>query len=70
MERLRHLKTTIIPVIVGTFGMVKNGIQNHLNAISGEPNLQEMQKIVLRGTTTFAKHCHCTTYVTWTLRIK
>ena len=51
IERMWHLKTTIVPVVVGALGMVKKGIQNHLNAIPGEPNLQEIQKIVLTSTT-------------------
>ena len=51
IERMWHLKTTIVPVVVGALGMVKKGIQNHLNTIPGEPNLQEIQKIVLTSTT-------------------
>ena len=51
IERMWHLKTTIVPVVVGSLGMVKKGIQNHLNTIPGEPNLQEIQKIVLTSTT-------------------
>ena len=51
IDRMWHLKTTIVPVVVGALGMVKKGIQNHLNTIPGEPNLQEIQKIVLISTT-------------------
>ena len=51
IERMWHLKTTIVPVVVGARGMVKKGIQNHLNTIPGEPNLQEIQKVVLTSTT-------------------
>ena len=45
-----RLKTTVIPVVVGALGMVKKGVVNHLKSIPGEPNLQEMQKIVLTST--------------------
>ena len=41
----------MIIIIIGALGMVKKGIQNHLNTIPGEPNLQEIQKIVLTSTT-------------------
>ena len=37
-------------VIVGAPGMIKKGCQKHLDTISGEPQLQEIQKIVLTNT--------------------
>ena len=50
IERMWRLKKTVIPVIVGAIGMVKKGVLNHLKSIPGEPNLQEIQKIVLTST--------------------
>ena len=50
IERMWHLKTTVIPIVVGALGMVKRGIQNHLKSLPGEPKLQEIQKIVLTST--------------------
>ena len=50
LGRMRQLKTTFIPVVVGALGMIKKGILNHLKSIPGEPNLQEIQKIVLKST--------------------
>ena len=50
MERMWHLKTTVIPIVVGALGMVKRGIHNHLKSLPGEPRLQEIQKIVLTST--------------------
>ena len=41
------LKTKIIPVVIGTLGMIKKGTQNFTDQIPGKPSLQEMQKIVL-----------------------
>ena len=37
-------------VIVGAPGMIKKDGQKHLDTISGEPQLQEIQKIVLTNT--------------------
>ena len=51
IEQMWHLKTTVIPVVVSALGIVKQGIDHRLNAILGEPNLQEIQKIVLSSTT-------------------
>ena len=50
IERLWHLKTTAIPVVVGALGMVKEVVLTHLKSIHGEPNLQEIQKVVLIST--------------------
>ena len=50
IEWMWQLKTTVIPVVVGALGMVKKGVLNHLKSIPGEPNLQEIQKIVLTST--------------------
>ena len=50
IERMWHLKTTVIPIVVGALGMVKRGIENHLKSLPGEPKLQEIQKIVLTST--------------------
>ena len=45
IERMYHLKTTIIPIVIGALDLVKKGIQNHLKSISaGESYLQEIQK--------------------------
>ena len=37
IERMWHLKTTVIPIVVGALGMVKRGIQNHLKSLPREP---------------------------------
>ena len=34
-----------------TLGMIKKGTEKHLEKIPGSPNLAEMQKIALTGTT-------------------
>ena len=30
-EKLWHMKTVIIPVVIGALGMIKKGIEKHLN---------------------------------------
>ena len=39
IERMRHLKTTLIPVVVGALGVVKRGNPEPYQIIHGEPNL-------------------------------
>ena len=43
-ENMWHLKTTTVLVIVGALGMIKKGIDKHINKISGSPSLYEIQK--------------------------
>ena len=50
IEKMWHLKTRIIPVIVGALGVIKKGTDNYLKLIPGRPSMQELQKIVLTGT--------------------
>ena len=50
IERMWQLRTTVIPVVVGAFGMVKKDVLHYRRSIPGEPNLQEIQEIVLTST--------------------
>ena len=50
VEKLWHMKTVTIPVVIGASGMIKKGTEKHLEQIPGSPNLAEMQKIALTGT--------------------
>ena len=45
-----HLKAIVMPVVVGVFDMIKKKTEAHIKQISGNPSLQELQKIVLNGT--------------------
>ena len=47
IERMWHLKRTVMPIVVGALGMVKRGTQSYLKSLLGEPKLHEIQKIVL-----------------------
>ena len=44
------MKTVTIPDVIRALGMIKKGTKKHLEQILGNPNLAEMQKIVLTGT--------------------
>ena len=50
IQRMWKLRTNTVPVIVGALGMIKKGCQKHFDTIPGEPQLQEIQKIVLTST--------------------
>ena len=50
IERMWHLKTTLIPAVVGALGTVKKGTNEYLQQIPGMPSLIEIQKIALTST--------------------
>ena len=51
VEKLWHMKTVTIPVVIGVLGMIKKSTEKHLEKIPGSQNLGEMQKIARSGTT-------------------
>ena len=50
VEKLWHMKTVTIPVVIGALGMIKKDTEKHLEKIPESPNLGEMQKIALKST--------------------
>ena len=50
IQKMWHLKATVIPVVIGALGMIKRKSEDHIKQIPGNPCLQELQKIVLNGT--------------------
>ena len=50
IQKMWHLRTQTVPVIVGALGMIKKGTEKHLAKIPGSPPSHEIQKIVLTGT--------------------
>ena len=50
IQRMWKLRTSTVQVISGALVMIKKGFQEHLDTIPGEPQLQEIQKIVLTST--------------------
>ena len=49
-EKMCHLKTTTLLVMVGALGMIKKGTDKHNNKISCRPSIYEMKMIALCGT--------------------
>jgi len=43
------LKTVTVPVVIGALGVVKKGIEKHIDKIPGKLNITELQKITLLG---------------------
>ena len=39
-----HLEITTVPVIVGALGIIKKGIDKHINKVPGNLRLYEIQK--------------------------
>nr|XP_006823103.1 PREDICTED: neuronal acetylcholine receptor subunit alpha-2-like [Saccoglossus kowalevskii] len=50
VERMWHLKTMIVSAVDGAPGLVNKNTLKHVDTISGNPSLQEIQKIVLNST--------------------
>ena len=50
VEKLWHMKTVTIPVVIGTLGMIKKGTEKHLEKIPRSLSLDEMRKIALTVT--------------------
>ena len=47
VTKMWKLKAKTIPVVIGTLGMIKKGLQIFIDQIPGKLSLQQMQKIVL-----------------------
>ena len=45
----------LIPVVVGATGLVKNNLSDHLQAIIGKPDIEEVQLAAIKGTITILK---------------
>ena len=41
------LKPITVPVVIGALGVVKKGIEKHIDKITGKINITELQKIAL-----------------------
>ena len=49
ITKMWGLKTITVPVVIGALGIVKKGIEKHIDKIPGKINVTELQKIALRG---------------------
>ena len=43
------LKTITVPVVIGALGVVKKGIEKHIDKIPGKIKITQLQKIALVG---------------------
>jgi len=44
IQKMWHLKTQTIPVIIGAFGMIKRDNEKHLAKLPGDPSVGEIKK--------------------------
>ena len=49
ITKMWGLKTITVPVVIGALGVVKKGIEKHIDKILGKVNITELQKIALLG---------------------
>ena len=46
-----HMKTVVIPVVVGALGTVKKGMIENIKKVSERANMTDIQKISMLGST-------------------
>ena len=49
VQRMWHLKTVLIPVVVGALGTVKKGMVENIQKVSERATMTEIQKICMLG---------------------
>ena len=49
ITKMGGLKRITVPVVIGALGVVKKGIEKHVDKIPGNINITELQKIALLG---------------------
>jgi hypothetical protein len=50
IQRMWNLKCTIIPVIIGTTGIVTRSLRQNLEAVPGKQSIDSLQKTAVLGT--------------------
>ena len=50
ISKIWTMKKIIIPVVIGTLGVIKNGMRSNIEKIPGKISLEELQRITLLGT--------------------
>ena len=50
VAKMWKLKTTIVPVIVGVLGLIRQRVKEYVSKIPGQISIEEIQKIMLLGT--------------------
>ena len=49
IQRMRKMKTAVIPVVVGALGIIKKGMVENIKKISDSATMTETQKISMLG---------------------
>ena len=49
IQRIWHMKTVVIPVVVGALGTVKKGMVENIKKVSETATVTEIQKICMLG---------------------
>ena len=55
IQRMWHMKTIAIPVVVGALGTVKKGMIENIEKVSKSANVTEIQKICMLGSVQILK---------------
>ena len=50
VSRMWEFRTNIVPVIIGTLGIIKNGLDQKLQLLPGQPSTIELPKFTLIST--------------------
>ena len=50
IAKMWHMKTRVIPVVIGALGMIKKGTSDLIKQVPGNLDINEIQKITLTGT--------------------
>ena len=49
IQRMWHMKTVVIPVVVGALGTVKKGMVENIKKVPERATMKEIQKICMLG---------------------
>ena len=49
IARMWKMGTETIPVVIGTFGVIKKGLEKYIDKIPGTVSIDELQKFTLLG---------------------
>ena len=61
VNKMWNMKTTTVPVIVGALGLIRKRMNDHVSKIPGRICIEEIQKIVLIGTSHILRRALSTT---------
>ena len=62
IQRMWHVKTVVIPVVVGALGTVKKGMVENIKKVSERATMTEIQKICMLGCARILRKVQCSVY--------